>query len=150
MKVIQENRKAYYDYDIQEQYEAGIKLTGAEVKSAKNGGANLRGSYVQITTNGVPIVVGMHISRYAKDSSKEDYDPTRSRVLLMHKKEINKILGKLTQKKCVAIPISLKIVQNMLKLDVGIGISKKNIDKREVEKKRDVDRDIERTLKNNF
>ncbi len=150
MKVIQENRKAYYDYDIQEQYEAGIKLTGAEVKSAKNGGANLRGSYVQITTNGVPIVVGMHISRYTKDSSKEDYDPTRSRVLLMHKKEINKILGKLTQKKCVAIPISLKIVQNMLKLDVGIGISKKNIDKREVEKKRDVDRDIERTLKNNF
>lgn len=150
MKVIQENRKAFYDYDIQEQYEAGIKLTGAEVKSAKNGGANLRGSYVQITTNGVPIIVGMHISRYTKDSSKEDYDPTRSRVLLMHKKEINKILGKLTQKKCVAVPISLKIVKNMLKLDIGIGISKKNIDKREVEKQRDIDRDIERTLKNNF
>ena len=62
MKVLQENRKAHFDYDIQEQYEVGIKLTGAEVKSAKNGGANLRGSYVQITTNGVPIVVGMHIS----------------------------------------------------------------------------------------
>ncbi len=150
MKILQENRKAHFDYEIQEQFEVGIKLTGAEVKSAKNGGANLRGSYVQITTNGVPIVVGMHISRYTKDSSKEDYDPTRSRILLMHKKEINKIIGKLTQKKCVAIPISLKIVQNMLKLDIGIGISKKNIDKREVEKTRDIDRDIERTLKNNF
>ena len=150
MKILQENRKARFDYDIQEEYEAGIKLTGAEVKSVKTGGANLRGSYVQITSAGVPIVVGMHISRYTKDSSIETYDPTRSRTLLMHKKEINKILGKLTQKKCVAVPISLKIVRNMIKLDIGIGISKKNIDKREIEKTREIDRDIERTLKNNF
>lgn len=150
MKILQDNRKAHYDYDIKEEYEAGIKLTGAEVKSVKSGGANLRGSYVQITSAGVPIVVGMHISRYTKDSSKDDYDPTRSKILLMHKKEINKIRGKLTQKKCVAIPISLKIVRNMIKLNIGIGISKKNIDKREVEKTREIDRDIKRTLKNNF
>jgi len=150
MKILQENRKARFDYDIKEEYEVGIKLTGAEVKSVKSGGANLRGSYAQITSDGIPIVVGMHISRYTKDSSKEDYDPIRTRTLLMHKKEINKILGKLTQKKCVAVPITLKIVRNMVKLDIGIGMSKKNIDKREVEKKRDSQRDIERTLKNNF
>ena len=150
MKVLQENRKAHYDYDIKEQYEAGIKLTGAEVKSVKTGGANLRGSYVQVTSVGIPIIVGMHISRYAKDSSKNDYNPTRSRTLLMHKKEINKILGKLTQKRYVAIPICLKIVQDMIKLDIGIGLSKKNIDKREIERTRETERDIERTLKNNF
>ena len=92
----------------------------------------------------------MHISRYAKDSSKNDYNPTRSRTLLMHKKEINKILGKLTQKRYVAIPICLKIVQDMIKLDIGIGLSKKNIDKREIERTRETERDIERTLKNNF
>jgi len=150
MKILQENRKARFDYDIKEEYEVGIKLTGAEVKSVKSGGANLRGSYAQITSDGIPIVVGMHISRYTKDSSKEDYDPIRTRTLLMHKKEINKILGKLTQKRYVAVPITLKIVRNMVKLDIGIGMSKKNIDKREVEKKRDSQRDIERTLKNNF
>jgi len=150
MKVLQKNRKAYFDYDIKEKYEAGIKLTGSEVKSIRSGGANLKGSYVQITSEGIPIVVGMHISKYTKDSSKNEYDPTRSRKLLMHKKEINKILGKLTQKRYVAVPISLKSVKNMIKLDIGIGTSKKNIDKRETEKKREAKRDIARTLKNNF
>jgi len=90
MKILQKNKKAYFDYDIKETYEAGIKLTGSEVKSIKEGGANLTGSYVQITSKGIPIVVGMHIAKYSKDSSKEEYDPTKSRQLLLHKKEIIK------------------------------------------------------------
>lgn len=150
MSVIIENRQAKYDYEIKETFEAGIKLTGAEVKSVKNGGAQLKGSYVMVTENNVPLVVGMHISRYNKDSSSLEYNPTRSRILLLNKNEIDKLRGSLSEKGLTAVPVCLKNVRNLVKLDIGIGISKKKVDKREVEKKRDSDREISRTLKNQY
>ena len=150
MSVITENRKALHDYEIKQTFEAGIKLTGSEVKSVKNGGANLKGSYVMVTEKNVPIVIGMHISRYAKDSSLTEYNPTNSRTLLLNKKEIDKLRGSLTQKGLTAIPIRLKNVRNLVKLDIGIGVNNKKFDKRENEKKKDVTREINRTLKTEY
>ena len=136
MSVIIENRQALHDYDIKDTFEAGIKLTGAEVKSVKTGGANLKGAYVMVTDQNVPMVVGMHISKYSKDSTLTEYNPTQSRILLLNKKEIDKIRGQLTQKSFVAVPIRLKNVRNLVKLDIGIGPSLKNFDKREKKKKK--------------
>jgi SsrA-binding protein len=143
MKVIAKNARASFDYDIKENLEAGLVLNGAEVKSVKSGNVSLTGSYVTVSPSGVSLI-NMHIGPY-KYAPNEKYNPTQSRRLLLTQKEINQLIGK--EKGMVLIP--LEIYQNKrgwLKIKIGLGKARKKLDKREYIKKREVDREIRRSL----
>lgn len=139
------NRKARYDYEILETYEAGIVLTGTEIKSIRNGNANLKDSYA-ICKNGEIFLLGMHISPY-KEGNQFNHDELRTRKLLLHKKEIWKIRNALELDGHTLIPIKLYFNRNRAKLLLGIAKGKKNYDKRESIKKRDLEREIRKEYK---
>lgn len=139
------NRKAFHEYTVLERYEAGIALTGTEIKSIRAGGANLKDSYC-IIKNGEIFLVGMHISPYEKGNIF-NVDPVRQRRLLMHKKEINKLNAKVLQKGIALIPLSLYYKNSRVKVEVGVCRGKKLYDKRQADAKRSADREINRTLK---
>ena len=145
-KLIAKNPVAYHNYTIKDKLEAGIVLTGTEIKSIRAGKVNLKDSYVNIK-NGEAYIYGMHISPY-KHGNIFNKDPLRTRKLLLNKREINKLTGYITQKGCSLIPIQLYFKNNFVKLELGIGKGKKLYDKREDMAKKDAERKIQRTLKN--
>ncbi|MCH5349328.1 MAG: SsrA-binding protein SmpB [Oscillospiraceae bacterium] len=144
-KTIAENRKARHEYFILDSYEAGIELVGTEVKSIRRGGVNLKDSWCSID-DGELWVKGMHISPY-DHGNIFNRDPMRVRKLLLHKKQIMQLLGKVKQEGLTLIPISLYFKGSMVKMQVGLCKGKKLHDKREDMAERAAKRDIERTIK---
>lgn len=140
------NKKARFDYEIIDEIEAGIVLTGTEIKSIRCGNANLKDSYAIIKNNEV-FLLGMHISPY-KEGNIFNHDELRTRKLLLHKKEILKINNKLVLGGYTLVPIKLYFVKNKAKILLGIARGKKNYDKREAIKKRDIDRELKKQYKN--
>jgi len=146
MPVLATNKKARFDYEILEPFEAGLVLTGQEVKSVRDNKMGLNGAYVTIARGGMWLVGG-HIPRYPQAGPIEGYDPDRTRRLLLHRREINKLAGKLEQKGLTLVPLSVYTKGSKIKLEFGLARGKKTFEKRESIKKRDLDRDIRRTLK---
>lgn len=146
--VIIENRKAGHDYFIEETYEAGIQLFGTEVKSIRKGSANLKDSYCFIE-GGEIFASGVHISPY-EQGNIFNRDPLRHKKLLMHKKEIHKLLGLSTQDGYTLIPLSIYFSNGKAKMKIGLCKGKKLYDKRESEAKKQASRDIERYQKSNY
>jgi len=142
-----EHKKAGLDYEILEEYEAGIELLGLEVKSLRAGNAKLEGSHV-IVRGGEAYIVGMVISPYQPANTTPEYDPNRTRKLLLTKKEIDDLAGYEGQKGLTIVPISVYNKSSILKVKIGVARGRKKYDKRAVLKKRDTDREIDRTLKN--
>ena len=143
MKPIAENRRARFDYEILETFEAGIALTGQEVKSAKGGHFNLNGSYAVPRHNELWLI-NAAIPAYQPKNAPADYDPSRVRRLLLHQNEIKSLIGKLQQKSFSLIPLRAYLKNNFIKLELGLGKSRKKSNKREVLKKRDSEREIRR------
>lgn len=139
------NRKARYDYYIEDTYEAGIALSGTEIKSIRNGKAQLKDSYA-IVKNDEVFVLNMHISKY-EQGNIFNHDETRTRKLLLHKKEIYKIRDAISRDGYTLIPIKIYFKGNKAKLELGIARGKHNYDKRETIKERDMKREIEKNLK---
>ena len=147
-KTIATNKKAYHDYFIEETYEAGIELFGTEVKSLRNGAVNLKDSYCTIE-KGELYAVGIHISPYEK-GNVFNREPLRDKKLLMHKKEILKLLGAVGREGLTIIPLSLYFSGPRVKVQVGLCKGKKLYDKRETDAKRQALRDIERATKEKY
>ena len=139
------NRAARHEYFVLETYEAGIELFGTEIKSIRNGSVNLKESWADIQ-NGEVFVYGMHISPYEKGNIY-NRDPFRVRKLLLHKKEINKLLGKIKQDGLTLVPLSLYYKGPRVKMELGLCKGKKLYDKREDAAKRDAKRNIDRAMK---
>jgi len=144
-KLIAPNKKARHDYFVLEAYEAGIELFGTEVKSIRRGQVNLKDSYCYID-KGELFASGIHISPY-EQGNIFNKDPLRVRRLLMHKKEINRLLGQVTQQGLTLVPLSMYFKGSRVKLEVGLCKGKKLYDKRDSEAERQVARDIERSMK---
>ena len=140
------NKKANFDYEILDTYEAGIVLTGTEIKSIRAGKVNLRDSYA-IVRNGEVYLLNMHISHY-EQGNIFNHDETRTRKLLLHKKEIYKIRDSLEKEGLTLVPLKLYFKDNYAKILLGVARGKKNYDKREAIKKRDTERLIKKELKN--
>ena len=143
--MIANNKKAYHDYFILETYEAGISLAGTEVKSLRMGKCSIKESFIRME-HGEVFVYGMHISPYEKGNIFNK-DPMRTRKLLMHRREIHRLLGLLKQEGYTLIPLSLYFKGSRVKLQLGLCKGKKLYDKREDAAKRDAKRDIDRALK---
>ena len=153
MKKLAINKRARFDYKILETFEAGVVLTGAEVKSAKLGNISLKGSYATINFTGPqkqPEVwlLNTHISAYKPAEPQPDYEPTRSRKLLLNKHEIKRLIGKQREQGLTILPLSLYIKKRRVKVELGLGQGRKKHDKREVIKERDDKRRMRRSLKN--
>lgn len=142
-KPLSENRRARFDYDIVENYEAGIELTGQEVKSVKAGHGNLAGAYA-ILRGGEAYLLNCQIPPYQQNNVPENYDPSRTRRLLLHKEEIRGLVGKLKEKGLSLVALSFFLKKNLVKVELGLGRSRKAHDKREVLKKRAVRREMDR------
>ena len=143
---ITKNKKAFFDFHIFDKYEAGIVLTGTEIKSIRQGKVNLKESYAGIK-NGEVFIYSMHISPY-EHGNIYNKDPLRTRKLLLNKKEINKLIGKIQTKGYTLIPVSLYFKDSLVKLELGIGKGKKLYDKREDIAKKDAERRMQHALKN--
>lgn len=140
------NRKATFDYEIEEVYEAGIVLKGTEIKSIREGKANLKDSYA-IIKNGEAFILNMHISHYDKGNIF-NHEETRTRKLLLNKKEIYKLRDSIERDGYTLIPLKLYFKGNRAKISIGVARGKKNYDKRESIKKKDMNREIQKQLKN--
>ena len=138
------NKRAFYDYEITDRFEAGINLTGSEVKAIRQDHADLTGSYVRIIGSEI-FLINAKVFPY-KYSRPENYQEDRTRKLLLHKKEIISLKGKTDGAKSSLVPISLYLKNGFIKLEVGIGKGKKKFDKKETKKRQDLDRDLEREL----
>jgi len=145
VKVISINRKAHHLYHILESYEAGIALVGTEVKSLRLGKANLKDSYAMVEKAEI-YLHNMHISPYDQ-ASRFNHDPTRTRKLLMHKKEIKRLLGKTVEKGLTLVPLKLYFKGNVAKVELALVIGKKMYDRRKDIKDREVKRELRRVLK---
>jgi len=140
------NKRGLHDYEVIETFTAGIVLTGAEVKAAKNKQVSLKGSYVKII-NGEVFLINASISRYKPAGVDADYDPRRSRKLLIKKREILRIIGKGSEKGLTLIPVSLYTKGQFVKVKFGFAQKRKQHDKREIMKKDDARREMERSIK---
>ena len=147
-KLIAKNSTARHNYSIESTFEAGIVLTGTEIKSIRNGKVNIKDTYV-IIKNGEAYILGMHISPY-EQGNIFNKDPLRDRKLLIHKKEIFKYYGMIKQKSVSLIPLSIYFKDSKVKVEIGVGKGKKLYDKREDMAKKDAMRKIDRALKNNY
>lgn len=145
-KIVSDNRQARYLYEILETYQAGIELQGTEVKSIRQGKANLRDGYA-IIRNGEAWLINVHISPWGKASDYFNHEPRRTRKLLLHKEEIRKLIGKVEEKGLTLIPLKMYLKNGWVKLDIGLGKGKKLHDKREDVKRREDKRDMERAMK---
>ena len=143
--VVSTNRKAYHEFHILENFEAGIQLKGSEVKSIREGSVSLKQSYI-VTRRGEAWIKALHIPSYSH-TGYDGHDPLRNRKLLLHKREILKIDAKLAEKGLTAVPTKLYFKGGLVKIELGLAKGKKLYDKRASKKKRDVERDIQRALK---
>lgn len=146
MEII--NRKARHDYFIEETYEAGIELTGTEIKSIREGSANIKDSYGVVRNHEI-FLLNMFVAHY-KEGNIFNHNETRTRRLLLHKKEIKKIEDKLELQGFTLIPLKLYFKNNKLKVELGVCRGKKNYDKRESIKERDIQRNLDKVLKNRY
>src|SRR3989338_6363124 len=147
------NKRANFDYDIQETYEAGLVLLGYEVKSIKTGHVSLKGSYVafkKVRGKNLPeaYLINAHIPLYKFAGDRPNYEPTRPRKLLLKKKEIAYLMGKKDEQGLTLVPIKIYTKHSFIKLEFGVGKGRKKFDKREVIKKRDLDRQVRTLTKN--
>ena len=140
------NRQAYHKYQILDRFEAGIKLTGPEVKSVKGGRVKLERAFVKIAGS-EGYLVNAHVPPYPY-ARQSGYDPNRSRKLLLHKKEIIGLKAKIEQKNLTIIPLSCYTKRNLIKLELGLAKGKKRWEKREAKKRKDIEREVERELRN--
>ena len=148
MSTLAHNKQALYDYQVLEEFEAGLVLTGAEVKAAKLSQINLRGSFVSIQA-GEAWIKNMHISPYIKAGlNQKNYNPEQDRKLLLKNKELDYLIGKTKERGLTIIPISVYTTRRLVKVKIALVKGKKKHDKRQVMKKRDIDREIARKLKN--
>ncbi len=145
MSII-DNRKAFHEYFIEERFEAGLVLEGWEVKAIRAGRSNIKESYVVIRAGEI-FILGMHISPLISASSHVKPDPTRTRKLLLHKKEISRLIGKVERAGFTLVPLDLHYTKGRIKLDIGLAKGKKLHDKREDEKKKDWEREKQRLMR---
>ena len=145
MEFIAKNRKAYFQYEILEKIEAGVVLTGTEVKSIRNRDVSINESFAHLN-NGEIFVYEMHVGQY-KQGNRQNHEPKRVRKLLLHKREIAKIAGKIKQKGYTMIPLSIYFKDGIVKVELALVRGKTKIDKREDIKKRDIDREIQRAMR---
>lgn len=150
MSIYAENKKARYDYEILKKYEAGLVLIGQEVKSIKTGHTNLSGSFVVIRAaargGAEPCLIGAKIPPYQPKNAPADYNPERSRKLLLNKKEINYLAGKANERGFSLIPLKVYEKNGRIKLEFGLAKGKKKYDKKEKIKKRDIEKNVRRGL----
>ncbi len=146
MKLLTDNRQARFRYEILETYEAGIELRGTEVKSIIAGRANLQDAYA-LVRGGEVWLFNAHISPFQQASQYYNHEPRRDRKLLLHRKEINKLVGKIEQKGLTLVPLKMYMSNNKVKVALGLARGKKLHDKREDVKRRDDQRDMRRALK---
>ena len=145
-KIVANNKKARHDYFIEDVYEAGMVLTGTEIKSIRGGKVNIKESYAKIE-NGELIIYGMHISPY-EQGNRYNVDPLRPRKLLLHKQEIRKLIGLTTLKGLTLVPLNLYInPKGLAKLELAVARGKKNYDKRDDIAKRDADRRMQKAVR---
>ncbi len=145
IKIIAENRRARAEYAIEETYEAGIALRGTEVKSLREGRANLKESFAEVH-GGEAWLVGCHISPYGHGNI-HNHDPVRTRKLLLHKEEIRRLLGKTQEKGLTLVPMKMYFKRGRAKIELGLGRGKKLYDRRQDMKERDANREIQRALR---
>ena len=143
---IVENRKAFHDYFIEERFEAGLALEGWEVKAIRAGRANLKEAYV-VVRNGEIVLLGAHVSPLSTASTHVKPDPTRTRKLLLHREEINRLVGKVERAGYTLAPIDLHYKNGRIKIEVGLAKGKKQFDKRAAIKEREWNRDQQRLLR---
>lgn len=146
------NRRAKYDYEILKRFEAGLELKGHEVKSVKLGHISLKGAYVTISLakpgkTSEAYLINAHISPYQPKNAPAGYDPQRPRKLLLHRKELRTLIGKIKLKGLTLVPIRVYTKRSKIKLEFGVGKGRRKVDKRELIKKREVKRKIERMMK---
>ncbi|MBU0660939.1 SsrA-binding protein SmpB [Patescibacteria group bacterium] len=146
MPTLAKNKKAFFDYTILEKFEAGLVLTGQEVKSLRTGNIRLTGAYVTFHKDS-PQLTNVHIPLYKYASPKEEYDPERSRALLLKKKEIAYLRGKTQEKGLTIVPLSVYTKGRKIKIEIGIAQGKKQYDKRRAIQKRDQQREDRRMMK---
>jgi len=144
-RLVTENRKARHDYEILETFEAGMVLTGSEVKSLRAGRANLKDSYARID-RGEAFLLNAHISPYAA-ASHFGHEPERNRKLLLHRSEIDKLNGRIQERGLTVIPLKIYFKNGRAKVLIGVGRGKKSYDKRESIKKREMERDADRAMR---
>lgn len=144
-KIISTNRKAYHDYFIEETCEAGISLLGTEVKSLREGRVNLKDSYAIIKDNEV-FLLNCHISPYSHGNI-QNHDPLRTRKLLLHRKEISKLWGKLSQRGFTLVPLNIYFKKGKAKVEIGLCKGKRQYEKRETIKEKEAKREIQRHLR---
>ncbi|WP_010532174.1 SsrA-binding protein SmpB [Lentibacillus jeotgali] len=145
-KTLAQNKKARHDFFIEETYEAGIVLRGTEIKSIRVGRINLKDSHARIDHHGEMQLVNMHIAPY-EQGNQFNHDPTRSRKLLLHRKEIDKLVGMIQQKGYSLVPLKVYIKNGVAKVLIGVGKGKKKYDKREDLKRKQMKRDADRAVK---
>ena len=145
-QTVADNRKARHDYFIDESYEAGLALTGSEIKSVRAGRVNLRGGYARVV-GGEVWLYDVHISPYEQSGTHFNHEPTRPRKLLLHRREINRILGQVERQGFTLVPLRVYFKGRRAKVDLGLARGKKLYDKREDIAKREARRDIERVMK---
>ena len=147
VKIVCQNKKAYHDYHIDATYEAGMVLSGPEVKSLRAGKANMRDGYVQINGRGEVIMYNVHISFYTFATHNPN-EPLRMRKLLLHKREIRKLIGKLKEKGLALIPLKIYFIHNgKAKVELGLARGKKQYDKRAALKEKQSDREVQRAMR---
>jgi SsrA-binding protein len=144
-KTVARNRKALHEYHIIDSYEAGIVLVGPEVKSIRGGKVSLTEAFARIENNEA-LLYGMHITPY-DPASRWNVDPVRTRKLLLHRREIRRLIGATQQEGFTLIPLELYLKDGFVKVALGLGKGKKNYDKREDAKKRDADREMQRAVR---
>jgi len=148
MPTIATNKKGLFEHRVIEKVEAGIVLSGPEVKSVKAGQINLKGSYISIDNQSQVWLIGAHISAYKPSAAiQKKYDPTQKRKLLLNKKEIDYLRGKEKEKGLTILPISVYTKGSLIKVEIGLVKGKKQKDKREIIKKRELDREIRRKIR---
>lgn len=147
MQILAKNPTAYHDYEILASYEAGVVLAGHEVKSVKTGKINLKGSYI-IIRGGEAWLINAHVTPYQPKNIKGEYEPSRPRKLLLHKKELDYLTGKSKESRLTLVPLRIYTASSgKIKLEFGIGKSKRKYDKREDIKKRETERKIRRAMR---
>jgi SsrA-binding protein len=145
VKVVAVNRRATHDYFIDDRIEAGLVLTGTEIKSIREGRVNLREGYARVV-NGEAWLVGVHIAPY-EHGNRYNHEPLRDRKLLLHKDEINWLIGKVRQRGYTLVPLQLYLKQGKAKIELGLARGKRQYDKREAIARREAEREIERSVR---
>ena len=148
IKIITDNRKASFDYFLEDRYEAGLVLTGTEIKSLRKGSCNIRDSYIVIR-NGEAYILNMHISKY-DEGNIFNHDPLRTRKLLLHKKEINKLVGTVKVQGLTLIPTKVYLVRGRAKVEFAVAKGKKNYDKREDDRKASIKKEMRKYAKEKY